>query len=145
MEVLRMPSEDHSPICFDANDYRVLRIEEFRLSAAAAAEKVKRPAAVPSSIPMNSRERRIIHLALRNETDVRSESRAASGGYRQVVVDPAGHGTACLNRSAAALVCAATVRPGGGRRGRSGGGSRRPWQDAARDRSARGLAATPAS
>ena len=33
MEMLRMPSEDHSRISFDANDYRLLRIEELRLSA----------------------------------------------------------------------------------------------------------------
>ncbi|MEI9973418.1 MAG: hypothetical protein WDO73_16065 [Ignavibacteriota bacterium] len=33
MEHLRMPSEDHSKISFDANDYRLLRIEELRLSA----------------------------------------------------------------------------------------------------------------
>jgi len=32
MEMLRMPSEDHSRISFDANDYRLLRIEELRLS-----------------------------------------------------------------------------------------------------------------
>ena len=48
MEMLRMPSEDHSRISFDANDYRLLRIEELRLSAVTAAEKVKRTgAAVP--------------------------------------------------------------------------------------------------
>ena len=33
MEMLRMPSEHHSRISFDANDYRLLRIEELRLSA----------------------------------------------------------------------------------------------------------------
>ena len=38
---------------------------------------------------MNSRERRVIHLALRNETAVRSESCGAGPG-RQVVVYPAG-------------------------------------------------------
>ena len=32
MEALRVPSEDHSRISFDANDYRLLRIEELRLS-----------------------------------------------------------------------------------------------------------------
>ena len=42
MEMLRLPSEDHSRISFDANDYRLLRIEELRLSAIAAAERVKR-------------------------------------------------------------------------------------------------------
>jgi spoIIIJ-associated protein len=37
---------------------------------------------------MNSRERRVIHIALRNETAVRSES-SGTGPARQVVVYPA--------------------------------------------------------
>jgi spoIIIJ-associated protein len=89
MEMMRMPSEDHSRISFDANDYRLLRIEELRLSAVTAAEKVKRTGAPFRFNPMNSRERRVIHLALRNETAVRSES-AGAGPQRQVVVYPAG-------------------------------------------------------
>jgi spoIIIJ-associated protein len=89
MEMLRVPSEDHSRISFDANDYRLLRIEELRLSAMTAAEKVKRTGAPFRFNPMNSRERRVIHLALRNETAVRSES-TGSGPQRQVVVYPAG-------------------------------------------------------
>ena len=89
MEMLQMPSEDHSRISFDANDYRLLRIEELRLSAAAAADKVKRTGTPFRFNPMNSRERRVIHLALRNETTLRSESLGA-GPQRQVVVYPAG-------------------------------------------------------
>lgn len=89
MEMLRMPSEDHSRLCFDANDYRLLRIEELRMSALAAADKVKRTGVPFRFNPMNSRERRVIHLALRNETEVRSES-AGVGPGRQVVVYPAG-------------------------------------------------------
>ena len=89
MEALRMPSEDHSRISFDANDYRLLRIEELRMSAAAAADKVKRTGQPFRFNPMNSRERRVIHLALRNETTLRSES-SGSGGFRHVVVYPAG-------------------------------------------------------
>jgi spoIIIJ-associated protein len=89
MEMLRMPSEDHSRISFDANDYRLLRIEELRLSAMTAAEKVKRTGVPFRFNPMNSRERRVIHLTLRNELAVRSES-AGSGPGRQVVVYPAG-------------------------------------------------------
>ena len=68
MEILRMPSDDHSRVSFDANDYRLLRIEELRLSAVTAAEKVKRTGVPFRFNPMNSRERRVIHLALRNET-----------------------------------------------------------------------------
>jgi spoIIIJ-associated protein len=89
MEMLRMPSEDHSRISFDANDYRLLRIEELRLSAQAAAEKVKRTGVPFRFNPMNSRERRVIHLALRNETTLRSES-GGMGPGRHVVVYPAG-------------------------------------------------------
>jgi spoIIIJ-associated protein len=89
MEMLRMPSEDHSRISFDANDYRLLRIEELRLSAQAAAENVKRTGQPFRFNPMNSRERRVIHLALRAETEIRSES-LGSGPQRQVIVYPAG-------------------------------------------------------
>jgi spoIIIJ-associated protein len=87
--MLHAPSEDHSRISFDANDYRLLRIEELRMSAMTAAEKVKRTGTPFRFNPMNSRERRVIHLALRTETAVRSESLGA-GPQRQVVVYPAG-------------------------------------------------------
>ena len=89
MEHLRMPSEDHSRISFDANDYRLLRIEELRLSALTVAENVKRTGTPFRFNPMNSRERRVIHLALRGETTLRSESSGAGPG-RHVVVYPAG-------------------------------------------------------
>ena len=89
LEVLGLPSEDHSRLCFDANDYRLMRIEELRLSALAAADKVKHTGVPFRFNPMNSRERRVIHLALRNEPEVRSES-AGMGPGRQVVVYPAG-------------------------------------------------------
>jgi spoIIIJ-associated protein len=82
-----MAGEEHSRICFDANDRRILRIEELRMSALAAAERVKKSHAPFHFSPMNSRERRILHLALRGETDVRSES-VGEGPIRQVVVVP---------------------------------------------------------
>jgi spoIIIJ-associated protein len=92
MEVLHIPLEEHAKLCFDANDYRMLRIEELRLSAVTAADKVKRTGAPFRFNPMNSRERRILHLALRNEPAVRSES-AGVGPGRQVVIYPAGMAT----------------------------------------------------
>ncbi|HTS77201.1 MAG TPA: R3H domain-containing nucleic acid-binding protein [Bryobacteraceae bacterium] len=87
MEALGMSPDEHSRICFDANDYRVLRIEELRMSALAAAERVKKTRVPFHFSPMNSRERRIIHLALRDQTEVRSES-VGLGPIRQVVVVP---------------------------------------------------------
>ena len=93
MEVLGMPQEHHALLCFDANDYRFLRMEELRLSAAAAADKVRRTGAPFAFNPMTSRERRILHLALRDEAGVRSESTGV-GGHRQVVVYPGGMSSA---------------------------------------------------
>ena len=88
MEALRMSPEEHSKLCFDANDHRVLRIQELRMSAQAAAERVKKTRVPFHFSPMNSRERRIIHLSLRAETEVRSES-VGEGPIRQVVIVPA--------------------------------------------------------
>ncbi len=87
MEALAMPSEEHSRVCFDANDYRVLRIEELRMLALTAAEQVTKTKAPFHFTPMNSRERRILHLSLRGQTAVRSES-VGMGPIRQVVIVP---------------------------------------------------------
>jgi spoIIIJ-associated protein len=87
MEALRMAPEEHSRICFDANDHRTLRIQELRMSAQAAADRVKKTHVPFHFSPMNSRERRILHLSLRGETEVRSES-VGEGPIRQVVVVP---------------------------------------------------------
>src|SRR6201996_8515150 len=88
MEALHLPAEDHSLVSFDANDYRLLRVEELRMSALAAADKVKRTQVPFHFNPMTSRERRIIHLALRDEKELRSESVGVGPG-RSVVVIPA--------------------------------------------------------
>jgi spoIIIJ-associated protein len=137
MEMLKMPSEDHSRISFDANDYRLLRIEELRLSAVAAADKVKRTGVPFRFNPMNSRERRVIHLALRNETELRSES-SGSGPGRQVIVYPAG--MASLPEQP--YVPAPRREPGGDRGGDRGGrGPRRdgpPRRDGGGRRDSRG-------
>jgi spoIIIJ-associated protein len=88
MEALRMAPEEHSRVCFDANDHRMLRIQELRMSAEAAAERVKKTRVPFHFSPMSSRERRVLHLAMRGETEVRSES-VGEGPIRQVVIVPA--------------------------------------------------------
>jgi spoIIIJ-associated protein len=133
MEALRMPSEHHSRISFDANDYRLLRIEELRMSAVAAAEKVKRTGVPFRFNPMNSRERRVIHLALRNETELRSESQG-SGGQRQVVVYPAGMASLPEPPPSPARFGGGGRREGGPPRGRDGA---RGGRDRGRDRGPR--------
>ena len=70
LEALRVPHRDRYRLVFDAEDYRVTRIEELRLSAQAAAEKVKRAGVAFHFQPMSSRERRVLHLALRDDPEV---------------------------------------------------------------------------
>jgi spoIIIJ-associated protein len=88
-EALRMGSDEHALMCFDANDFRLLRQEELRLSALTIAERVRETNTPYRFNPMNSRERRVVHLALRGETDLRTESSGIGPG-RHVVVYPAG-------------------------------------------------------
>lgn len=88
MEAMHMPQEDHSLVSFDANDFRLLRIEELRMSALTAAERVKRSRTPFHFNPMTSRERRVIHLALRDDKELRSESLGV-GPHRAVVIVPA--------------------------------------------------------
>jgi spoIIIJ-associated protein len=121
MEALRLPAEDHSLISFDANDYRLLRMEELRMSALAAAEKVKRTHAPFYFNPMSSRERRVIHLALRDEKELRSES-VGLGPARAVVVVPADMATPPAPPVAPRGFPG--PRPGGGRGGFDRGGGR---------------------
>lgn len=87
MEAIGMSAEEHSRLCFDANDHRVLRVQELRMSAEAAAERVSKTRQPFHFSPMNSRERRILHLAMRDHTDLRSES-VGEGPIRQVVIVP---------------------------------------------------------
>jgi spoIIIJ-associated protein len=89
LEFLRARPEEHNRLLFDAADYRLSRVEELRLSAEAAADKVKRSGMAFKFGPMNSRERRILHLALRGDAAVRTESEGLAP-HRHVIVYPAG-------------------------------------------------------
>jgi spoIIIJ-associated protein len=72
---------------FDAAGYRGIRIEELKLSARVAAERVRETHAPFRFNAMSSRERRILHLVLKEEPGVRSESEGA-GEDRHLVVYP---------------------------------------------------------
>lgn len=89
LEALKIPHDDRYRLIFDANDYRLLRIEELRMSAEVAAEKVVRSGMPFHFSPMTSRERRILHLALRDNHDVRTESEGVAPN-RHTVIYPAG-------------------------------------------------------
>ena len=71
-EVLDMAPDEHALLCFDANDYRLLRQEELRVGALTVAERVRETKTPYRFSPMSSRERRLIHLAMRDQDDLRS-------------------------------------------------------------------------
>jgi spoIIIJ-associated protein len=63
-KVLRYEPDQHDRISFDAENFKALRNAELTLMAQAGADRVRatrRPYTFP---PMNSRERRLLHLAL---------------------------------------------------------------------------------
>ena len=75
-------------IRFDAGGYRAIRIEELRLSARVAADRVRETHSPFRFNAMTARERRILHLVLKQEPGVRTSSEGV-GEERQVVVFPA--------------------------------------------------------
>jgi spoIIIJ-associated protein len=92
-EILRLPPGEHEKLAFDCKSQRSLRLQELRTSASVAAEKVRRTGAPFHFAPMSSRERRMIHLVLRDESDLRTES-DGEGRDRCVVLYPADYKTA---------------------------------------------------
>jgi spoIIIJ-associated protein len=84
MEMLRLPGNEHEKVNFDCLGHRKARLEELRLAARVAADKVRQSGVPYHFSPMSSRERRIVHLALRDEQDLHTESDGE--GLRRCVV-----------------------------------------------------------
>src|SRR5271169_7059086 len=87
LEMLRLAPDEHEKVSFDCQNFRSARLQELRLAADVAAERVRKSAMPYAFAPMSSRERRIVHLALRECTDLRTES-AGEAAERHVVVYP---------------------------------------------------------
>ena len=88
LEILHLPSGEHDKISFDCKNQRSIRFQELRVAASVAAEKVRQTGTPFHFAPMSSRERRIVHLALRDHSDLRTES-DGEGFNRCVVLYPA--------------------------------------------------------
>ncbi|MGH9465785.1 MAG: protein jag [Terriglobales bacterium] len=84
-ETLRLPFEEHHQLLFDCQGRRQMRVEELRSLATMAAERVRKTGLPYAFAPMNSRDRRTVHLALRDETGLTSESEG-EGRERHIVV-----------------------------------------------------------
>jgi spoIIIJ-associated protein len=88
LRALRLEPVYHERIHLDCGGYRALRFEELRMTARVAAERVQATRQSFRLNPMSSRERRIVHLALKDVSGVRTES-VGVGEERQVVIHPA--------------------------------------------------------
>src|SRR5258706_10498987 len=86
-EMLRLTSDEHERVAFDCNNYRAMRLEELRLAAGVAAERVRKTRMPYEFGPMSPRERRVLHLALRDDADLKPES-TGEAGHRRVVLLP---------------------------------------------------------
>jgi spoIIIJ-associated protein len=86
-EACRLGPEDHDKVTFDANGFRKARFDELKMAASVAAERVQQTKAPYEFGAMSSRERRIIHLALKEHEDLRTESEG-EGPARHLVVYP---------------------------------------------------------
>lgn len=63
-KALRLEPERHHLISFDAENFKLMRNAELQMMAEAAVERVRASGRPYSFPPMNSRERRLLHLAL---------------------------------------------------------------------------------
>ena len=64
---LRLAPQFHDQVRLDCAGYRASRLEELKLSARVAAERVLESGQPFSLNPMSSRERRVVHLALKED------------------------------------------------------------------------------
>lgn len=87
-QALRLHPQWHEKIQLDCAGYRAMRFEELRMTARLAAERVLFSRQSFQLNPMSSRERRVVHLALKAVAGVRTES-VGTGEKRQVVIHPA--------------------------------------------------------
>ena len=85
---LKLNPQLHDRVRFDCGDYRATRLEELKLSARVAAQRVRETGQEFRFNPMSSRERRIVHLELNGAPGVRTASEG-SGDRRQLVIYPA--------------------------------------------------------
>jgi spoIIIJ-associated protein len=84
---LRLQPEHYDLIRFDSGGFRALRVEELKLSARVAAQRVRETHDAFHFNPMPARDRRLIHLELTNAPGVRTNSEGV-GERRHLVIYP---------------------------------------------------------
>jgi spoIIIJ-associated protein len=88
-QMLRLDQRENDLVSFDAANFKALRAQQLRLQAQTAAEKVRRSGLPHAFPPMNSRERRLLHMAFRGLEGVETAS-SGEGQDRFLAVYPQG-------------------------------------------------------
>lgn len=94
-KAIRLESNEHDKVSFDANNFKALRARELKMQAETAAEKVRHTGQPYCFAPMTSRERRMLHLAFRSYDDLETSS-TGEGLHRFVVAHTPGYDKAKL-------------------------------------------------
>mgnify|MGYP001054289179 CR=1 FL=1 len=85
--IVNRDEKTRTRVVVDSESYRQRREKALVKMAKEVADEVKRKGQPCELEPMNPNERRIIHLALKNDKDVDTTSKG-EGSYRRVVVSP---------------------------------------------------------
>jgi spoIIIJ-associated protein len=88
-QMLRLDQREHDLVSFDAANFKALRAQELHMQAEVAAEKVLKSGVPYAFPPMNSRERRLMHMAFRDIKGVETAS-SGEGQDRFLAVYPEG-------------------------------------------------------
>jgi len=97
-QMLKLDQREHNLVSFDADNFKSLRVAELRLSAETAAEQVRKTSLPFSFPPMNSRERRLLHLVFKEIDDLETAS-SGEGPDRHLTVYVKGQAPAEVPRS----------------------------------------------
>lgn len=89
LKAARVDESRAKRIAFDCEHYRQQRATEIKRMAQMAADHAVESHEPYAMSPMNAAERRLVHLALRDDTRVRTESQGDGAG-RQVTIYPFG-------------------------------------------------------
>ncbi len=84
---LHLEPQQYELVRFDCGGFRAMRLEELKLSARVAAQRVRETHEAFHFNPMPARDRRLIHLELTNASGVRTNSEGI-GERRHLVIYP---------------------------------------------------------
>jgi len=88
-QMLRLDQREGELVSFDAGGFKAMQAQELKLQAEVAADKVIRSGIPHAFPPMNSRDRRLMHMAFKDIEGVETAS-SGEGQDRFLAVYPAG-------------------------------------------------------